>query len=137
MTYIEEQDTANFKLGDEVIVMRTARNNERGWSNVWCDNMTLSVGEIYTVKRIVGLSGIYLSDGYSYPYFVLRKVGKEKIPDNIKVGSVLTTGGNIFIVVESIKGLVCRCRVSFPDKPVHDMINISAHDLKNYEIVKT
>ena len=76
-TYKELQDAwiakHNLKEGDKVAILRTAKDRENGWPDVWCDSMNNKVGQMYTFERATG-TGILLSCGYCWPYFVLGVV---------------------------------------------------------------
>ncbi len=74
--YFYSQNECGIKVGDHVKVTRTAGDFEAGWDNSWTREMDEQVMETLQVIYIgKGKSGIELSDGYRYPFFVLEKVG--------------------------------------------------------------
>lgn len=63
---------AEFKLGDNVYVLREAKHNEWGWSNTWNKEMDHMVGQVGVVKSVSG-DNVQIKS-YHYPPFVLEKV---------------------------------------------------------------
>ncbi len=139
MTYLEEQIAAGFHRGDWVFVLGTAEDRERGWNNVWAENMTSAVGRSLRVESdSKSSSGITLSDGYTYPYFVLKKVKELKLKD-IKVGTVLTKKEHpgCFYIVEIIESEKVSCRTTAPSRAEHNKFFTSIYELStNFEVVK-
>lgn len=76
--YIKGQMECGIKVGNKVKVLRKARDYTRGWSTCWVPDMDKSVGKVLrvTVKR--DERGLELSDGYWYPFFVLKKITARK-----------------------------------------------------------
>lgn len=76
-SYKELQDAwiakHNLKEGDKVVILRTAKDRENGWPNNWCDTMNNKVGQMHTVDS-ASETGVRLSCGYQWPYFVLGVV---------------------------------------------------------------
>ena len=82
--YVRRQDnwveTNNVKNGDLVRILRIAKDDEMGWDNVWEYKMSDSVGQTLRIDDAdidagdLFESGIVLSDGYQYPFFVLEVV---------------------------------------------------------------
>jgi hypothetical protein len=91
--YIEAQAAwikmVNLQPGDKVKVMYAAKLHENGWRNTWTPCMTDEVGNVLTVVKQNGGSGIKLKDSegdssMSYPFFVLQKV-ENALPKPIKI----------------------------------------------------
>lgn len=76
-TYAERQaewvKKHNLKVGDKVVVLRTAECREDGWCNDWVGSMNHMVGNSYTYNGAYD-TGISLSCGFVWPYFVLEVV---------------------------------------------------------------
>lgn len=77
-SYTERQAECGLKIGDNVRVVRSALDNENGWSCPWVSEMDVMVGNVYKVE-IICARGICLrhpNNGtwYHFPYFVLKKV---------------------------------------------------------------
>ena len=70
--YLKNHKKFRVNVGDKVVVFRTAHNEENGWNNSWPSGMDSSVGKTLKVEHDYGVSGFYMNDGYSYPYFVLK-----------------------------------------------------------------
>lgn len=68
--YCTEHDIT---IGSTVEVMREPTANEIKEINMWVEEMSCQIGEQFVVEEIE-LGDILLSDGYWYPYMVLRKV---------------------------------------------------------------
>ena len=87
-TYEKRQDEwvreNNLKVGDKVRVIGEADSYQDNWCDVWVDEMHSYVGNVCTVVRVDGEHGIILKHTcvarYSFPYFVLDKVEKERTP---------------------------------------------------------
>jgi len=76
--YVEHQKASGLKVGDKVRILRKAKDYENGWDNSWAHPMNRSIGQIDTIISVHDNTGIQLkSDGYDYPFFVLRKVQLE------------------------------------------------------------
>ncbi len=139
MTYLEEQTIANFYRGDWVIVIRSAMDHEGGWGNTWAPCMTSSVGRSLRVENdSKSSSGITLSDGYTYPYFVLKRVQELKLKD-IKVGTVLIRKEKPghFYIVETISNENVSCRTTAPSRAEHNFYKATIYELSvNFEVVK-
>lgn len=74
--YVKLQDEAGFEVGDTVKITDKARGGQFGWANSWnAPHMDITVGKEYVVESICA-TGISLSAGYCYPFFVLEKVDK-------------------------------------------------------------
>ncbi len=79
--YVVMQKNCGIDVGDCVKVLRTAKDCELGWGNSWTYDMNEQLNRTLEVESI-GDNGIHLSDGYSYPFFVLEVVKKaEKLVD--------------------------------------------------------
>lgn len=87
-TYEERQaewgKANNIKIGDKVMVTRTATYHENGWRNVWDPTeMDAAVNKVYEIVDIHDRNGIRLPLGkYDcwFPYFVLEKVEQKYVP---------------------------------------------------------
>lgn len=105
--YAYGQEHCRIERGDTVKVLRIAKNEENGWGTGWVPNMDKSIGKILTVEEDRQLKGFRLSDGYSYPFFVLELIRKgptEKIlPANI--ADIIEISG-FGCVKEPVKSLV-------------------------------
>lgn len=76
-TYLEAQDAAGFKIGDEVKVVKKPEGQD--WPNNWVPDMDDNIGESGIIE-FIGMLGISIRGlGYNYPFFVLEKVNKENI----------------------------------------------------------
>lgn len=74
--YQRRQAECGLKVGDRVVVIDSAKSFSGGWDNTWVEDMENNVGSINWVRGINrDALGILLSDGLSYPFFVLQKVG--------------------------------------------------------------
>ncbi len=140
MSYMEEQTAAGFHDGDLVMVTRVARDREGGWRNGWASEwMDQAVGHVFLVRNEpASEGGISLSDGYAYPYFVLKKVSDVKT-DHIKVGTVLIkkeTPG-CFYIVEAIDNKSVMCRTTAPTRAEHHAWHSTLYELAlNFEVIK-
>lgn len=74
----------NLKPGDEVEVVRKAKDHENGWLNVWNSKMDAYIGQRTIVQSVGGLTGIRCVDTlgtrryfsgkpWDFPFFCLRK----------------------------------------------------------------
>jgi len=88
----------NIQIGDRVRVLRKAKSMECGWNNSWTKFMDDSVGSRQKVMDFGSYSsGLFLGNGYSYPWFVLEKV--EEGPVEMTVAEVCKAlGKNVKIV---------------------------------------
>ena len=72
----------NLKVGDTVIITRTAEAYEEGWSNVWPSIGDSWNGDKCEVKSIspenIHVYNPKASDWFYFPYFVLKKVQSPK-----------------------------------------------------------
>ncbi len=92
MSYMEEQNRANFKVGEKVKVTRKIiYNHEGGWENIWPSEMDSTIGKIYIIKIIgtkasEGISlGNYSDTLWWYPFFVLSKINQDKPLKKVKI----------------------------------------------------
>jgi len=101
--YIRKQAESGFKVGDMVRVVREAIEGEGGWDNAWVKRM--EVGIEANITEILESSGIHLSSGYDYPYFVLEQVTNEPITNTNQKGSMSMKTQEIFaaVVTENVK----------------------------------
>lgn len=66
-----------FKPGDRVRVLRTAKTHENGWQNSWVPEMYTAVGKEFEVVR-VSVHGVYFKNrSEGFPPFVLELVKAE------------------------------------------------------------
>lgn len=81
--YVKAQNTADFKPGQRVRVLRAAESFESGWDNDWIPEMDAFVGKEATISP--GFGGCPASYGipllaengdekYAFPYYVLEVV---------------------------------------------------------------
>lgn len=75
--YREKQAECGLKIGDTVLVTHQATSFKHGWESNWDIAMDSTVGQLYKVVKVHDW-GIKLSNGFSYPYYVLEKVITEK-----------------------------------------------------------
>lgn len=75
--YREKQAECGLRIGDTVLVTQQATSFVHGWESNWDIAMDSSVGKQYQIL-IIHDWGIKLSNGYIYPYYVLKKVNTEK-----------------------------------------------------------
>ncbi len=95
----------NLKEGDKVKILRTAKGGEDGWNNSWTESMSRMVGRVFTYDRAYQ-SGINLSCGYNWPYFVLevvteptyRPYNNDELNDLVGKIVVRTCDGNKMLV---------------------------------------
>jgi hypothetical protein len=119
MAYMTLSEATDFEVGESIKVVRTAEDGEMGWGDSWIHEMTEAVEEEHILK-ITNLgknsnTGIELSDGNSYPFFVLMRVEPEEIEeetlyigehevvfseDDIQVGCQCIDNDTIKIVLE-------------------------------------
>ena len=76
--YIKDQMECGIKVGDQVRVLRKSRSYVRGWGTCWVSEMDKSIGKILKVNVGRDGCGLELSDGYWYPFFVLKKITARK-----------------------------------------------------------
>jgi len=62
--------------GDQLRITRRADPEERGWPNSWEPSMEESIGRTYQVDYI-DKYGIWLEDGFAYPYFILELASED------------------------------------------------------------
>lgn len=74
------QEEFGLEVGDEVKVLRKAKDYEMGWGNTWASGemMTEMVGNSYTIEDIDSHSGIGLSNGWYVPFFILEVTRKKR-----------------------------------------------------------
>ena len=82
-SYVDGEASSGFKIGQDVVVARKAKDYERGWGNNWCADMNDAVGKTYRILRMMSdeesSAGVELmlklSNGihelFFFPYFVL------------------------------------------------------------------
>lgn len=83
-SYIILSENAEFEIGDTVKILRAAKDYELGWDNEWNSDMNNMVGKTSIIESFNGVHGIGLSDGMSYPFFVLKKVAPAPIPFSVR-----------------------------------------------------
>jgi len=78
MSYLDDQKASMFKVGDTVVVLRTATNHENGWGTIWLSHiMDQTVGKTFTIFKDCDSNGFQFEDGgAAYPYFILQLVYK-------------------------------------------------------------
>ncbi len=69
--YLKYQANNMFSPGELVEITSAPADGEKGWPGGWESSMDASVGKTYTVLS-TGVWGVMLSNGYYYPYFVLK-----------------------------------------------------------------
>lgn len=79
--YIVDQQNSGLQEGDQVKLLNVVNNNEKGWGNIWIEEMTLNVNKIGSIlslneyKPSLGITVKFDNDEeFDYPYFVLEKV---------------------------------------------------------------
>jgi len=91
--YIEAQKAwikmVDLQPGDKVKVLYAVERHENGWRNSWTATMDNQVGNVLTVVRDNGGSGIRLENSkgvldFDYPFFVLQKV-ENPLPEPIRI----------------------------------------------------
>jgi len=75
------------RKGQKVLVLREARDHEKGWDNSWEPEMDASVGKVFSVREDNRMKGVRIVDEeylLSYPHFVLAnpKTKKQLFPDD-------------------------------------------------------
>lgn len=90
----------NVKIGDKVKVTTSAKDHEQGWNNGWNDQMQEKIGRTLVVDMIYPDQGIHMRTGYSYPYFVLEKVGDTNKDVLQKV--IETSAGNVILAKNNV-----------------------------------
>ena len=93
MSYLENHKLSGIKVGDIVTILRTAYDDEMGWQNSWInDSMTDMVGKEVEILKDNDSGGFLIKcesgNKYSFPYFVLGKVG-EKISNFNKTAELI------------------------------------------------
>lgn len=86
MSYEERQaewvKKHDVKVGDPVLLIRAASNEEGGWCNTWPRTADGWIGNILRVKNIGDLNIVCYNpdadDWFGFPYFVLEKVESEE-----------------------------------------------------------
>lgn len=78
------QKDCGIKVGDEVMVLRKAKDFEMGWETVWIPEMNEVIGNIREVMGIDPKYGFCLTvrdSSLHFPFFVLEKieVGVERL----------------------------------------------------------
>lgn len=74
--YIKTHINSHIEVGDTVKVLRTARGGENGWTGVWINAMSYTIGGEFTVITDCGFSGFMLNNGCTFPWFVLELIKK-------------------------------------------------------------
>jgi len=76
------QENCGIKVGDQVRVLRIAKDDEMGWKLDWDEWMDEAIGNIYEVIEISPIDGILLNiddNSWYFPFFVLEKIeGKDE-----------------------------------------------------------
>ncbi len=87
--YLERQNafaTAfNIAPGTVFKITKKAEGYKDGWDNAWAEAMTKTIGKNVVVKEIWANYGIRMTNGYSYPFFVLQHVRASKEPVSVRV----------------------------------------------------
>jgi len=73
------QAQMKLKIGDTVKVMRKpiGGDGESGW-DMWTDEMNRHVGKTKTIDAINADDGVFCTNGYVYPIFILEKVAPAR-----------------------------------------------------------
>ena len=75
------QAQMKLKVGDTVKVMRKPTGGseigESGW-DMWIDEMNRHVGKTKTIDSIDADDGVFCTDGYVYPIFILEKIASAR-----------------------------------------------------------
>lgn len=123
---IATPEQGGFKVGDSVKIVRAAKNQENGWTNVWAKSMNEATGKIGTVVAFEGSDGIQvkvpgISALYFYPEFVLAlskegfsvgdrvQVKASRMSDNFSLEPATVTGfsldnNNLLVQIKTDKG---------------------------------
>lgn len=83
MTYLEQLEKLDLKVGSKVLITHKAEDFDKGWFNDWCFEMDQAIGKIGTVIEVgdeygtcIEIDGI---DDFYYPCFVLNTIEVECI----------------------------------------------------------
>lgn len=90
------------KVGDHVLLIRAAFNEEDAWPNIWPRTADGWVGNILRVKDIGNLNIICYNpdadDWFGFPYFVLEKVMEHKDKEwTVSYGLKVKTGDPVLV----------------------------------------
>lgn len=91
------------KVGDNVRLVRTAKDFENGWDNVFASSMKQWVGDILEVNRISDGNIECINRGancmrFNFPYFVLEKVVEHKDKEwTVSYGLKVKTGQPVLV----------------------------------------
>jgi len=79
--YKKKQDALNIKVGERVLICRSAHFEEMGWDNSWLSEMNNTIDTVGIVKAIHDNQGIRIENPngsiWGYPYFVLKFFERE------------------------------------------------------------
>ena len=82
MSYLEGHKKSGLKVGDKVIIIKKAKDYERGWDNIWVNGMNEYISKSGYISHDGGILGFEISSenikNYCFPYFVLSS-RKDKI----------------------------------------------------------
>jgi len=77
--YLKAHKASGFEIGDKVKVLRSAKNGEQGWNNIWNPRMDDYVGHTFTVTADYDSVGFGLTEGpFTFPWFVLELIEKKQ-----------------------------------------------------------
>jgi hypothetical protein len=80
--YAIAQKASGIKIGDKVIVTKSAKSYDLGWGTTWESEMQKSIGSTFFVGRIDERYGMLLDNDLWYPFYVLKNIGNITSNDN-------------------------------------------------------
>lgn len=92
--YTAMQKECGIKAGDRVKILRNAKNYELGWTTIWNESMSKTVGSESTVIDL-NKNGIHLYNGWHYPFFVLEKIENPPL-------KIVVAGNDVVITNETL-----------------------------------
>ncbi len=111
-------------IESHVRIERSAQTGEGGWKQSWVSGMENLVGKVYQVKDISPGEGIYLSNGYWVPFFVLNKGEYTEWEDLLSTYPVLSfydlDDGEKFILMK-----LCS-RYHFADEELSQVVGVAS-----------
>jgi len=75
--YKAMQEASGLEVGDKVKVLRSAPDEDLGWTNGWTSSMNKAIGNIYTITSMGSYGVTFKEITHSYPFQVLELVSKK------------------------------------------------------------